>query len=253
MIDGVTCNLRIGPDTGLKVFDSEETLLAVQSWKHAHQAVQAARGLVLAEPVRVTPLWLDVRNARSVEIPVLWVYYTIHFSGLSGNEYRVTASLPIESLRPGEERNFALLDAAPWEHVDARLTSSTIEPEATGPDEGADMHSTQEPEGESQAAKEPQSRDVLVVLHCPCGLRLSPANGTLEVSLDSGGSAVFRHPRESEVARLNGLPGLIALVTLKKQKGDLLRAAAEATAITDGILSTAFCATLADVQPGSCQ
>lgn len=244
VIAGVDVWFEVGADEHLVENRAGDFPLALDQWLDVAGLLREARGVVLQKPDIVRPLWLVLRNATGKAIPVVWVCYRITLkTGMSGDSLVITANLPFETLPAGGESRVGMLDLDAWDFVKAEVTAVTWNPPAEFP--AADA------KPEAVLIYEPGPRDLRVVVYCPTGASFShPAQVTFDLPQEKA-KVRFRHasPRETVcVSRHHGLPGLIAVVDLPQRSGDLLQHAFQAAAVADGVVSTAFALTLADMR-----
>ncbi|MDB5307803.1 MAG: hypothetical protein JWO38_2005 [Gemmataceae bacterium] len=206
--------------------------------------LREARGVVLHKPEVVRPLWLILRNATGGRISVAWISYRITLgTGLSTNYYSISGNLPLEKLPVGGESKVGMLDLDAWDYVRAEVTAVTATPPPELP--------TADAKPAAALTYEPGPRDLRIVAYCPTGASFSqPAQVTFDLPQEKV-KVRFRDASAREtlcVTRYHGLPGLLAVIDLPQRSGDLLQHAFQATAICDGVVSTAFALTLADMR-----
>ncbi len=244
MIPGVTPRLEIGPDEDLNVGREDEFPIAINQWRIAAEQLLKARGAVVAKPERATPLWLVLHNKANRQLPVAWVYYRLTLkTGLSDDSYVISGDLTLEDIPAGGQRRIALLDLDTWYSLRAEVTAVSATPLKEYPREGT--------EPEVALAYVVGTRDLRVVVYCPTAVAFTvPSQVVFNLPQDKA-KVRFRHPSAREtlcVTRHHGLPGLIAVIDMPLRAGDLLGHAFQGAAICDGIVSTAFALTLADMR-----
>ena len=164
-------------------------------------------------------------------------------TGLSLSHYVIKADVPFENIPAGGESRLALLDLDAWDVVEAEVTAVSAEHLSEMPPEGS--------KPEAVLTRQVGPRDLRVVVYCPTGAGFTqPAQVIFDLPQEKA-KVKFRHPSLREtlsVTKHHGLPGLVGVVDLPQRVGDLLGHAFQATAICDGVVSTAFALTLADMR-----
>lgn len=241
---GVEARFEVGAEEHLVEDRVGNFPVAITQWLGVAGLLRDARGVVAEKPEVVRPLWLVLRNTTGEAIPVAWVSYRLTLrTGMSTDSYSITANLLFEGLPAGGESRIALLDLDAWDFVKAEVTDVTETPPTEFPPADA--------QPVAALTHELGPRDLRVVVYCPTGASFShPAQVTFDLPQEKA-KVRFRHasPRETLcVTRHHGLPGLLAVVDLPQRSGDLLQNAFQATAVCDGVVSTAFALTLADMR-----
>lgn len=249
MVPGVRPRLKSGSEVELTADQGrdDDFPIAINQGKLVADLLRDARdarGAVIARPERVHPLWLVVRNETDQTIPLVWVSYRIALkTGLTSDSYIVKADLPFESLPARAESRVALLDLDAWDLVEAEVTAVSSDRLKDQPAEGTVPEAT--------LTHRIGPRDLLAVVYCPTGASFThPAQVTCDLPQENA-RVRFRHPSPREtlcVTKHHGLPGLIAVLELPQRSGDLLGHAFTAAAICDGVVSSAFALTLADMR-----
>ncbi len=244
MVPGLIPNLAIGALEHLASGKDEEFPVAINQWRMAAQLLAEARGAVISKSERVRPLWLTLRNEKTEPVPLAWVTYRIHLkNGLDVDSFVIKADLSFQNIPANGEARVGLLDLDAWNFVKAEVMAVSLERQAQNPPEGA--------EPETSLTHQVSPQDLWVVVYCPTGVSFSrPAQVTFNLP-DENARIRFRHPSPREtlcITKHHNLPGLIAVVEMPQRSGDLLGHAFQAQAICDGVVSSAFALTLADMR-----
>jgi hypothetical protein len=244
VIPGVEPRFEAGADEHLAGDPGTEFPVASNQWLAVAEFLRQARGVVLHKLEVVRPLWLILRNTTDGPIPVAWVSYCIKLrTDLSPTSYEIAGNLPLESLTAGAETKVAMLDLSNWDSVKAEVTAVTATPPTDPP--------STDTKSEATLTCEPVPADLRVVAYCPTGASFSQsAEVTFHLPEDKA-KVRFRHASAREtrcINRYHGLPGLLAVIDLPRRSGNLLQHAFQATALCDGVVSTAFALTLADMR-----
>jgi hypothetical protein len=244
MIPGVTARIEVGGEEHLADDSGADFPVAISQWLLVADMLRKARGVVIEKPEVVRPLWLIIRNGTDRAIPVVWVSYRIGLrTGMSTDYFSLNGDLPVENVPAGGETKVGLLDVDDWDHIKAEVTNVVAIPPTAPP------NTDDKPVAALTFDAGP--RDLRVVVYCPTGAGFThPAQCTFDLPQENA-RVRFRHASDREtrcVTRYHGLPGLLAVVDFPLRSGDLLQHAFQATAICDGVVSTAFALTLADMR-----
>jgi hypothetical protein len=244
MIPGVIPHLTIGVEEHLQSGKDDEFPVALNQWQMVANLLKDARGAVIAKPERVRPLWLTLRNETNQTLPLAWVYYRICLkTGLDDDTVIIKADVPMENIPANSESRVGLLDIDAWNFVKAEVIAVSPDRLLENPADDA--------KPEVSLTHQVVPRDLWVVVYCPTGATFTrPAQVTFDLPQENA-KVRFRQPSPREtlcVTKHHNLPGLIAVVEMPQRSGDLLGHAFEAQTMCDGVVSSAFALTLADMR-----
>ncbi len=218
----------------------EGIAFAEGSWKLAHDRIQAARGVAIYLPERIRPLVLTVINAAPRRVRNCAVFYRVQLEiKLVSETITLTGNFEWPELAARQRMQIALLDTNGCDKVHAQISSRPIENVVA---------SVAVPEPALVTSlKTHETTEILAVVYCPTGVVLAPAGSVARFKFPDK-VVEIRVPAEREARCLSQLPGVLAVAHITQCQGSLLHNAYQAARFCDGLLSTAFAATLADMQ-----